>query len=80
MWHQAIGVSKKNEKKNQKKCVIHLFRKYQKHQLHKESLISEDYAVTCNVYVLTGEIILKQNLKSFSSASILIVEVLRSIL
>jgi hypothetical protein len=22
MWHQAIGVSKKNEKKTKKKCVV----------------------------------------------------------
>jgi hypothetical protein len=48
------------------------------HTLHSENE-HRKVIVTCNVHALMGEIILKQNLKSFSSASILMVEVLRSI-
>ena len=49
------------------------------HCTKKVQQLKTNSAVTCNVNVLMGEIILKQNLKSFSSASTLIVEVLRSI-
>ena len=76
LWHPCIEeVWKKIEREN----VIHLFLKYRKQALHKVQQLKTNSAVTCNVNVLMGEIILKQNLKSFSSASTLIVEVLRSI-
>jgi hypothetical protein len=52
--------------------------RHHKHALHSENQ-HRKVIVTCNVYALMGEIILKQNLRSFSSASILMVEVLRSI-